>query len=155
VLAAEITNSTADWSQLGPMVTAPIAELARAGSSGRIETALAGTEYWNEQHIDEVVRRRHMQVLIPPDGGYGKQRKGWTGARYDFMRAVLNSERGGEQYRKRKQMIEPVFGHTHHNRGVTHFLRRGRIAVRTEWRLLMMTHNLTKLYNHQIATNAA
>ena len=155
VLAAEITNSTADWSQLGPMLSATIAELARAGSSSRIETAVADTQYWNEQHIDEVVADKHIQVLIPPDGGRGKQRKGWTGGRYDFMRAVLNSERGGEQYRKRKQMIEPVFGHTRHNRGVTHFLRRGRIAVRTEWRLLMMTHNLTKLYNHQIATKAA
>ena len=31
VLAAEITNSNTDWSQLGPMVTATIAELARAG----------------------------------------------------------------------------------------------------------------------------
>jgi hypothetical protein len=37
------------------------------------------------------------------------------------------------------QTIEPVFGHTRHNRGVTRFLRRGRTAVRTEWRLLIMT----------------
>ncbi|MGZ6781013.1 MAG: hypothetical protein ACXVGO_18725, partial [Mycobacterium sp.] len=32
------------------------------------------------------------------------------------------------------------------------FLRRGRTAVRTEWRLLMMTHNITKLHRYQIAT---
>ena len=36
----------------------------------------------------------------------------------------------------------PLFAQTKHNRGVTRFLRRGRSAVRTEWRLLMTTHNL-------------
>jgi transposase len=156
VLAAEITNSNTDWSQLGPMVTATIAELARAGVVSRIETALADAQFWNEQHMDEVIANKHIQVLIPPDGsGSGKQRAGWTGGRYTWMRYVLASEHGQQQYRKRKQMIEPVFGHTRHNRGVTRFLRRGRAAVRTEWRLLMATHNLTKLHRHQIATQAA
>jgi len=156
VLAAEITNSTVDWSQLEPMVAAALAELARADSSSRIETALADTQYWNEQHMDEVVANQHMQVLIPPDGGAsGKQRKGWTGGRYSWMRYVLNCEVGEKLYRKRKQMIEPVFGHSRHNRGVTRFHRRGRKAVRSEWRLMMMTHNLTKLHRAQIATMAA
>jgi hypothetical protein len=72
--------------------------------------------------------------------------KGWTGGRYSWMRYVLNCEHGEKLYRKRKHMVEPVFGHSRHNRGVTRFLRRGRKAVRTEWRLMMMTHNLTKLY---------
>ncbi len=153
VLAAEITNSNVDWSQLGPMVTAALAEFARAGIVGRIETALADAQFWNEQHMDEVIANKHIQVLIPPDGsGSGRQRAGWTGGRYTWMRYVLASELGRELYRKRKQMIEPVFGHTRHNRGVTRFLRRGRSAVRTEWRLLMATHNLTKLHRHQIAT---
>ena len=122
VLAAEITNSNTDWSQLAPMITATIAELARAGVAGRIETALADAQFWNEQHMDDVIANKHIQVLIPPDGsgsGSGKQRAGWTGGRYSWMRYVLASELGHQQYRKRKQMIEPVFGHTRHNRGVT------------------------------------
>jgi hypothetical protein len=48
-----------------------------------------------------------------------------------------------------------MFGHTPHNRGVTRFLGRGRTAVRTESRLLMMTHNLTKLHSHQLAAMRA
>jgi transposase len=152
VLAAEITNSTVDWSQLDPMVTATITELERAGVTGRPETALADTQYWNEQHMDEVIANKHVQVLIPPDSGTrDTPRPGWTGGRYTWMRYVLASELGDQLYRKRKQMIEPVFGHTKHNRGVTRFHRRGRTAVRTEWRLLMATHNLTKLHRHQIA----
>ena len=156
VLAAEITNASVDWSQLAPIVAATLAELARAGSACRIETALADAQYWNEQHMDEVVANEHVQVLIPPDGGAsGKQRKGWTGGRYSWMRYVLNCEVGEKLYRKRKHMVEPVFGHSRHNRGVTRFLRRGRKAVRTEWRLMMMTHNLTKLHRHQITTMGA
>jgi transposase len=153
VLAAEITNNNTDWSQLDPMVTATIAELEQAGIAGRPETALADAQYWNEEHMDEVIANKHIQVLIPPDGsGSGKQRAGWSGGRYSWMRYVLASTLGEQLYRKRMQTIEPVFGHTRHNRGVTRFLRRGRTAVRTEWRLLMMTHNLTKLHRHQIAT---
>jgi Transposase DDE domain len=155
VLAAEITNSTVDWSQLDPMVTATLAELDRADVSERPQTAVADTQYWNEQHMDEVIANKHVQVLIPPDGPSGKRRKGWTGGRYTWMRYVLSSQPGDSLYRKRKHMIEPMFGHTRHNRGVTRFLRRGRSAVRTEWRLLMMTHNLTKVHRHQIATGVA
>jgi transposase len=156
VLAAEITNSTVDWSQLAPMVAATLAELERAGCGSGIETALADTQYWNEQHMDEVTANNHVQVLIPPDGGAsGKQRAGWTGGRYSWMRHVLTCEVGEQLYRKRKQMVEPVFGHSRHNRGVTRFVRRGREAVRTEWRLTMMTHNLTKLHRHQLAALGA
>ena len=59
MLAAEITNSTVDWSQLAPMVTAAIGEPERAGVSGRLETAIADTQYWNEQHMDEVIADKH------------------------------------------------------------------------------------------------
>lgn len=156
VLAAEVTNNNTDWSQLDPMVTATIGELEQARISDRPQTALADAQYWNEEHIDEVIANKHLQVLIPPDGsGSGKQRAGWTGGRYSWMRYALASTLGEQLYRKRMQTIEPVFGHTRHNRGVTRFLRRGRTAVHTEWRLLMMTHNLTKLHSHQIATLGA
>jgi hypothetical protein len=40
-LAAEITNSNVDWSQLDPMVTATISELEQAGIADRPQTALA------------------------------------------------------------------------------------------------------------------
>ena len=52
-------------------------------------------------------------------------------------------------------MVEPVFAHTEHNRTITRFHRRGRKAVRTEWRLLMATHNLTKLHRHQLTAAGA
>jgi transposase len=156
VVAAEITNTPGDFSNLDPMICAAIGELERAGVAGRPKVALADAQYWNEQHLDEVIANKHIQVLIPPDrGGRSEPRPGWTGGRYSWMRAVLGSVQGKQLYRRRIQMIEPVFAHTKHNRSITRFHRRGRTAVRIEWRLLMATHNLTKLHRHQLAAIGA
>jgi hypothetical protein len=48
-------------------------------------------------------------------------------------------------------MIEPVFAQMKFNRGLDRFRRRGRGAVRTEWRLITATHNLLKLHRHTTA----
>jgi transposase len=156
VLAAEITNSSTDFSQLDPMVTATLDELERVGVSELPDAVAADAGYWNEQHMDEVTANKHIPVLIPPDkGSRGTPRPGWTGGRYAWMRNVLATEHGRQAYRKRKQTVEPLFGNTKHNSGVHQFLRRGRVKVRTEWRLLMMTHNLTKLHRQQLAAVVA
>jgi hypothetical protein len=153
VIGAEITNTPGDFSNLDPMITAAISELEAVAVTERPRVALADAGYWNEQHFDEVIANKHIQVLIPPDrGGRSEPRPGWTGGRYSWMRTVLDSPSGKALYRKRIQMIEPVFAHTKYNRLITRFHRRGRVAVRTEWRLLMATHNLTKLHRHQRAT---
>jgi len=156
VLAAEITNTSTDFSQLDPMVTSSLQELERIVVSQLPEEIAADAGYWNEQHMDEVVANKHIPVLIPPDkGSRGTPRRGWTGGRYAWMRNVLATEHGRQLYRKRAQTVEPLFGNTKHNRGVHRFHRRGRIKVRTEWRLLMMTHNLTKIHRHQLAAAGA
>jgi hypothetical protein len=67
VLAAEITNTSTDFSQLDPMVTATLNELERIGVPELPEAVVADAGYWNEQHIDEVVANKHIPVLIPPD----------------------------------------------------------------------------------------
>ena len=95
-------------------------------------------------------------MLIPPDAGKRKgARPGWDGGLYAFMRRVLATDRGGELYAKRQGMIEPVFAHTKFNRRMDRFQRRGRSAVRSEWRLITATHNLLKLYKHTNAPLAA
>jgi transposase len=156
VLAAEITNTSTDFSQLGPMVTATLDELERAGSDQRPETVAADAGYWNEQHMDDVVANKHIPVLVAPDKGTRGTPKRWLSSkRASWMRSVLGSEHGHDRYRKRKQTVEPLFGDTKHNSGVYRFHRRGRTKVRLEWRLLMMTHNLTKAHRHRLAAMAA
>ena len=52
-------------------------------------------------------------------------------------------------------MIEPVFANIKFNRRLDRFLRRGRAACRSEWRLITATHNLLKLHAHQTAAAGA
>jgi transposase len=156
VLAAEVTNVSTDFSQLDPMVTATLGELERAGIDQPPEAVAADAGYWNEQHMDEVVANKQIPVLVAPDKGTRGTPKRWlTSGRASWMRTVLASEHGQQRYRKRKQTVEPLFGNTKHNSGFYRFHRRGRIKVRLEWRLLMLTHNLTKLHRHRLAAVAA
>ncbi len=64
------------------------------------------------------------------------------------MTSCAASDRAGRASTGSAQLIEPVFGHTKHNRGFMRFHRRGRAAARTEWRLIAATHNLVKLHGH-------
>ena len=156
VLAAEITNISTDFSQLDPMVTATLGELGRAGIDQLPQAVAADAGYWNEEQMDEVVANQHIPVLVAPDKGTRGTPKRWlTSGRASWMRSVLGSEHGQSRYRKRKQTVEPLFGDTKHNSGVYRFHRRGRTKVRLEWRLLMMTHNLTKVHRHRLAAVGA
>ena len=156
VVAAEITNSSTDFSQLDPMVTATLTELEKAGVPQRPEVIVADAGYWNEQHMDHLAANG-TQLLIPPDSRKrkGGPRPGWNGGRYAWMRRVLDTDNGGKTYRKRQRMIEPVFANNKFNRKLDRFHRRGRSAAQTEWRLINATHNLLKLHRHQLAAAAA
>jgi hypothetical protein len=150
VLAAEVMTAGGDFGHLEPMLDAARRELHAAGVQDVPGVVLADAGYWHHQQMERTIDRG-TQVLIPPDTSKRKSpRPGWDGGLYAFMRRVLASEHGGELYRQRQPMIEPVFGQTKHNRGMGRFHRRGRAAVRTEWRLITATHNLLKL--HRAAT---
>jgi transposase len=156
VIAAEISTNPADFSHLRPMIETALHELEQADVTDKPTAAVADAQYWNEQHMDDVTGQHGIQVLIPPDSGKREgERPGWTGGRFSFMRRVLGTDLGRETYRKRQVSIEPVYGHTKHNRKIYRFNYRGRKAVRTEWRLVMLGHNLTKLHKHQLAAVGA
>jgi transposase len=152
VIAAEVTVVAPDFGSLEPMVAATLRELQAAGIKQRPEVVLADAGYWHQGQMENVINNG-MSVLIPPDAaGRRGARPGWEGGYYDHMRRVLASDYGGGLYKRRQSMIEPVFAHTKFNRKLVRFMRRGRSAVRSEWRLMTATHNLLKLYNNQIAT---
>jgi transposase len=152
VLAAEIETVGADFGHLEPMLDAATRELHAAGVEDTPNVLLADAGYWHGEQMERIVDRG-IQVLIPPDTSRRRTtRRNWEGGHYDFMRRVLASERGGELYRKRQPMIEPVFAQTKFNRGLDRFRRRGRGAVRAEWRLITATHNLLKLHRYALTT---
>lgn len=68
------------------------------------------------------------------------------------MQRVITSPHGAALYRRRQQMIEPIFAQTKVTRRADRFQRRGLAACRSEWRLIAATHNLLKLYRAAPAT---
>ena len=120
-------------------------ELKGIGITATPEVALADAGYWHQAQMEAVVDRgsRSSSHLTPATAG--ATRPGWDGGPYAFMRRVLATDYGGALYRRRNVMIEPVFANTKFNRRIDRFQRRGRSAVRSEWRLIAATHNLLKL----------
>jgi transposase len=155
VVAAEVSVSSADFGQMGPMIADAEAELAAAGVTSPPAVVLADAGYWHGEQIDELMGRG-IRVLVPPDANKRRgTRPGWDGGRYAFMRNVLETDSGASLYRKRQQVIEPVFADTKFNRRIDRFLRRGRAACRSEWRLITATGNLLKLWRHTTAPAGA
>jgi hypothetical protein len=69
----------------------------------------------------------------------------------DRMDRKVSTDSGRAIYKKRQHIIEPVFGQTNDGRGARRFMRRGKAAADSEWKLLMGTHNLLKIYRTWIA----
>jgi transposase len=154
VIAAEVTADSPDFGHLEPMVNATEQELEQLGADSP-EVVLADAGYWHKRQMESIVNRG-MQVLIPPDSGLRKgARPGWDKGLYAFMRRVLSTEHGQAIYRRRQATVEPVFAQMKFNRRLDRFLRRGRTACRSEWRLMAATHNLLKLHSHKTALTAA
>ena len=151
VLAADISLESLDTANLQPMVEAAIGELEAVGVTQRPGIVLADAGYWKNEAIDALIAQG-IQTLVAPDADRRKEpRPGRRGGIYDFARRVLATDSGKRLYLRRQGIVEPVFGQVKSNRGANRFLRRGRSAVRAEWRLLTATHNLLKLHRHTLA----
>src|ERR1039457_5202718 len=155
IVAAEITTESPDFGHLERVFEAALRDLERADVSERPGVVVADAGYWHKRQMENIIANG-TQVLIPPDSDLKeKPRAGWTGGLFDHMRRVLKTELGHAIYQQRKQTVEPVFGHTKHNRRIDRFQRRGRAAALSEWRLIAATHNLAKLHTHQKAPATA
>jgi transposase len=157
ILAAQLTRSGNDSNQLAPMVAQTVADLVRAGIEEPIGTVLADGGYWNTPQISEV-RAREIDVLIP-----AKSRKR-TNPRQNAppqseearrVEAILDTPEGQTLYRRRQQIVEPVFANTKFIRRIDRFQRRGLQACQAEWQLIAATHNLLKLWRAANAPAAA
>jgi transposase len=155
IVAAEIAPDGLDFAQLDPMISAAERELAEAGVKERPGVVLADAGYWSNGHIDSL-RERGMTPIVAPDGhSLAGPKRGRRGGPYDFMRRVLATDKGADLYSRRQWMVEPVFAQIKAIRGIGRFKRRGRAAVRSEWRLIAATNNLLKLHKHALSAAAA
>jgi transposase len=157
IVAADITQQSNDGMQLEPMVRQTIAGLQAAGANTTIETVLADGGYWNSSQI-AALRADGVEPIVPTKATHRTKARKYLppqGPEAKRLEAFLETLDGAALYRRRQQMIEPVFGNTKFNRRISRFHRRGLAACRTEWRLVAATHNLLKLYRTGIAAQPA
>ena len=144
ILAATATNQSPDSQQLAPALHAAAENLRAINVDPCFDTVLADTGYWHAHQISQL-KDQGLNVLVPPRPA-ARQPEALT------MAGTLASERGKRAYRRRQQIVEPVFAHIKHHRQITRLLRRGKHAVQAEIDLIATTHNLLKLYRSAPAT---
>jgi transposase len=104
----------------------------------------------NLAHLEErgidayVATRRDRHGAKAPAAPRGRIPAGFS--RRERMARKLTTKRGRAEYRRRKAIVEPVFGQTKEARGFRRFRLRGRVKVTAEWHLVCAVHNLGKLF---------
>ena len=153
IVATDITQRSNDSGQLAPMVTQASAALRKAGVEEPIGTVLADGGYWNSPQISQV-REQGIDVLVPIENRRRtapRKLSARQGLEAERIEAVLSRPEGQALYRRRQQIVEPVFANTKFIRRVDRFLRRGLVACGAELQLIAATHNLLKLWRAGLA----
>jgi transposase len=157
VVAAEVTDEHNDMGQLHPMIEATNRSLDDAGITERPTKMLADAGYASEDNLarlddddpDCFIATRNMNKNPEPRNG----RRGPLPAdatHVEKMDRKVSTDSGRAVYKKRQHIIEPVFGQTKDARAARRFMRRGKAAAQSEWKLLMGTHNLLKIYRRSL-----
>ena len=142
IIANGLTNNAADNGELLPMIQAVQYNLGQlpkrvlSDSGYRSEQAFAGLE------------ERGVEGLVAL-GGEGKDRRAIDPKRYPAtvrMAERLASAEGQAQYRRRKVVVEPVFGWVKHVMGFRQFSLRGVTKVTGEWNLVCLALNVRRMW---------
>jgi transposase len=147
IVAQALTNQSPDPEHLVPMVA-----LMEQNLGTRPEKFSADAGYFSEANL-QVLAEKGIEAFIPPR----RQKHGQapppsldapppTASARERMEHKLKTQRGREEYAKRKGIVEPVFGQIKEVRGFRQLLRRGLDAAQSEWALICTTHNLLKLF---------
>jgi len=147
IVAADVTQDANDKKQIEPMI-----EQVKANAGEKPKTLSADSDFFSEANakylegegVDAYVATAKQKHGRPPSPPRGRIPKDATVK--ERMARKLRTKKGRETYAKRKSSVEPVFGQIKEARGFRRFLLRGIEAVRAEWRLTCLTHNLLKLF---------
>ena len=144
IVSHGLTNSMSDQGQLTPALEAIETVF---GAPPRELSADAG--YCSEENFKALEGHGIKAYIATGRQRHGSAAAGARNWRTDGRIATMARKlrRGGRRsrYRRRKQIVEPVFGQIKQARGFRQFLLRGRRSVEREWALVCTAHNLTKL----------
>jgi transposase len=144
IVAASLSNQGNDCPQLVELVEQITTNLGAAP-----EQVSADAGYCSEDNLAALESRQidaHIATGRQKHGAPAPQaRPAQPQTRVAAMAAKLRAAGYQGPYRLRKQVVEPVFGQIKQARGLRQFLRRGLVAVQSEWSLICTVHNLLKL----------
>ena len=157
IVAADVTDQANDSRQVQPMVEQTVENLDAVGVAENVAAFTADAGYYSEENVavldqnDRIQEsylatgrlKHHEQV---PEAPRGRPPQDLTAK--EKMARKLRTKRGRKEYARRKAIIEPVFGQTKQCRGFRQFLLRGLQKMKSEWKLVCLTHNLGKLFRN-------
>jgi transposase len=153
IVAQAVTNQPPDNEHLLPML-----QQVEENCGAMPEKASADAGYW-ESDRERQLAELGVEAFVPPSREQGAEApaavptpRGDSRAR---MRAKLATPAGRAVYRRRKAIVEPVFGQMKECRGFRRFHLRGLRSVAGEWSLMSTCHNLLKLFRAPNALEAA
>ena len=159
VLAAQATQDANDTHQAIPMTHTAVTNTAHAGL-GTIDLIVFDAGYWSEDNLtapgpDRLIAPGKNRTLLTElrTNGYTTGNPPPDASPANQMRHRLHTQTGAETYAQRAPTVEPLFGDIKHNRGITHFQRRGTPAADSEWKLINATNNLATLHRHSRSLN--
>jgi len=148
IVAADVTNQSVDNALLSPLT-----EQIRNHTNQLPDVILADTGYWNPELVERVrklgvhvlvalQRNKHHEQAKPPSADTSTPEL----TPREQMRGRLHTSEGRALYRRRKAIVEPVFGQIRVGQGFGRLSFRGLRAVANEWKLVAACHNLLKLF---------
>jgi transposase len=155
ILGAYATQNPNDKREIKPMLR----ELDKNYDSlGKPEAMVADTGYFSEENVKaceeegiepymatgRIPHNPPLEKLSPPKE---LPESSSDISSKDKMRKKLNTKDGKEIYKKRKQVIEPVFGIIKESMKFRQFRLRGIENVNMEWKLVCMAYNIKMIFN--------
>ena len=147
IVACELTQAAGDVAQFVPMV-----QQVEGNTGQRPAVVLADAGYFSEANLTAGALQG-IALYVPPDRGThatadpeAGPTRAWKSPVAAAMRETLGTAAGRATYALRKSIVEPVFGQIKEARRFRRFALRGVSKVRSEWRLICLTHNLLKLH---------
>jgi transposase len=150
IVATQLTNRSADCPEFASML-----DDTETNCGNRPRQVLADAGYFSEDNV-AAAARRGIDALIatgrlkhgetPPAAPRGRIPKHATTKQR--MARKLRTKPGRAAYKRRKAIVEPVFGQIDTVQGSKKVLLRGEAAANAEWQLLAACHNLRKLFGN-------
>ena len=145
IVAASLTQDANDKRQLVPVLAEVKTNVGRLPEKTSADAGYFSAEAVTNEAISGV------GLYVTPDSG--KKTEGSSAeesppgtSASERMREKLKNESGREIYKRRKTIVEPVFGQIKEVRGFRRFSFRGLDKNEAEWSLICLTHNLLKLF---------